>query len=259
MKNNRIVIVVVLMICISTICCLYIYYNLPINENIKGISWYNYNIKEGIYNELKIDNDSITFYYINSNQNCTKYNYNTKLKNIVLDCGITIHIKEVKDNYIVLVINNEENVFFKSPEETLNYEFEKFYEESIIEYTNSKKQVEEILKISVNKLKDIINQKDTSILVFKGNGCNNIDCTLLLGVLEKWNVDSQNVYYIDSSYFNEDTYNYLKSLNNKFDNYNSYYNSNYPFIIKLSNNVIVEGKEFTCNGFDCTFWKNYSN
>ncbi len=253
MKNRNVVIILTIMIFTIVLCGIKIFYSAPISENIKNKSWYNYDIKTGAYSIIKIENDKFTYMSDSINlNNCLSYKYNKKAKTINLDCGVKISINNYDKDYINLKINENSITFFDTFEGTQNYEFEKYYEKSIIEYTNEKKEVQEILKVNINKIREL--GSDSSIIIFKGNNCNNLDCTLLLGILEKWNVDSSNVYYIDSSNINV---NELINIDNDFSNYRLVYNSNYPLIIKYENGKIKDASLFKCNGFDCRMWKDY--
>ena len=256
MKDRNIIVGIVVMICVTVLCALYVFYNTPMDDNIKNINWYRYDIKTGVYNKLLIEDNELT--YLNNNhkfEECSKYSYNTRFKTITLDCDKKIVIKDVKEYYIVLNIDDGEEVFFKSTEESLNYEFENYYEQSIIEYEDSKSEVKEILKVNLNKINEIINSREKNILIFEGDLCNNIDCILLLGVLEKWNVDSKNVYYIYSNNINN---NYINGINQMFSEFSDLYNSNYPLIITIEDSKITNSELFKCKGLNCTAWKNYA-
>src|SRR5574344_1082796 len=131
MEDKNIVIVVIGMICIMVLSLLYLFYNKPLNDNIKNIVWYGYNIKSGSYDQLEITDEQVIYKYKEDSSDdfkgCSKYRYNSKRKTIVLDCGEKIYLKSVTDNYLVININGEERKFFQDLEETLNHEFVSFY------------------------------------------------------------------------------------------------------------------------------------
>ncbi len=258
MKNNKIIVVVTVMICVSILCGIYIFYNNPLDENIKNKDWYSYNIKTGTYDIFKIGDSSFTLLSTNNDyDNCTVYKYNTKKKLFTLNCGKNIYYKKYENNYLVLKIDNKEKVFFNSTDESLNYEFESYYEKSILEYKEEKSQIKEVIKIDYNKFNELYESNEKSIIAFMGDNCNNIDCVLFLGMLEKWNVDSNNVYYFDSSSLTSSELNNINNIINDEDNVLDFDNSNYAYVLVISNNQIKILK-FKCSGFDCTSWKNFA-
>lgn len=259
MKDKKWAIIIICMICITVFCGLYVFYNYPMNEEIKSVVWYNYNIKTGTYDILKIEESKLTYMYDgNEFDGCSKYYYNSKERKLLLDCGKEIVIKSFEGNSLKLIINKEEKVFFKDTDESLNYEFKKYFEKSISEYKNEKDQAREILKIEFKKLYDLYNSEERNIVVIMGDECNNLDCSLVLGVLEKWSVDNSNVYYIDSNYLTSSNLNSMNSIDSNFSKDIEFYNSNYPLVIVIGRKAMYDSKYFKCNGFDCTMWKDYS-
>ena len=247
------------MICVAFLCGMYLFYNTPMDKDIKNITWFSYNIKTGAYDIIKIEDSKLTYMYEGEDfDGCSSYRYNTKRKILTLDCGKEIYIKDYSDTYMTLKINNETKTFFKTTDESLNYEFKTFYEKTIIEYENDKTQVKEILKIDINKFLELYSAEERNVVVFMGDNCNNIDCTLILGILEKWNVDSTNVYFIDSTFLTQSDTNKLNNRNKIFDMSTDFYNNSYPLVVTMGNSDIYEKKPFKCNGLDCSVWKDYS-
>lgn len=259
MKNKRMITIIICMLFVTLLSGLYVFYNYPMDENIKDVSWFSYNIKTGTYDILKIEESKLTYMYDGNEYNgCSNYNYNSKSKKIILSCGKEIVIKDFKNNYLSLIINGETKTFFKATDDALNYEFQKYYEKSIAEYESEKSQIKEVVKIDFNKLFDLYNSSEKNVVVFMGDECNNLDCILILGVLEKWTVDNSNVYFIDSTNLTQSDSNRLYMLSNSFNKDTSFYNYNYPLILVVGGKEIYSNQYFKCNGLDCTMWKDYS-
>ena len=80
---------------------LYVFKYNSLDENIFNKKWYKYNINTGYYDVINITNDSFS-YLVPTNDNesnsydkCSKYNYNSKKKELVLNCNKKIIIKEI--------------------------------------------------------------------------------------------------------------------------------------------------------------------
>lgn len=252
MKNKSIFILIIMMICVIVLCLIYLLYDNPLDKNIYNTTWYSYDNKTGTFDMFKMTNNSLS--YMTSNKeydDCNKYTYNSKNKVINLNCGKKIFIKEYNNTFIKIEVDDKVSTMFKSIDETLNYEFNTYFNKSILDYTKEKEQIIEILKIKIDTFYNIMNSKDTSVIVFVGDKCSNIECTLLLNVLEKWYVSSKNVYLIDTSNLSNKDINYLSKLNE----YTKDYNSNYPIILTIDSKKQINIKNFKCKGFNCNSWK----
>ena len=115
------------MIILAIICFVLIINSNSLERKIKNIKWYNYNKDTATYNVLQIKSHKLTLLINKENlSNCTKYRYNSTDKKLILNCGKEIILKEYDDNYLLVSMNDKEMKFYKSTDETLNYEFEKF-------------------------------------------------------------------------------------------------------------------------------------
>ena len=250
---------IIIMLCITIISGLSVFYNHPMDKDIKNVTWFNYNIKTGTYDILKIEESKLTYMYDGDEYDgCSYYTYNSKSKKVVLDCGKEIEIKDFENNNLTLRINGEAKTFFKATDDSINYEFQKYYGKSITEYKEDKNQIKDIIKVDYSKILEFYNSNEKNLVVYIGDGCNNIECTIALGVLEKWSVDNSNVYFIDSTNLTQTDINKMYNINIGFSKEVNYYNSNYPLILIVGNKEIYDNKYFKCNGFDCTMWKDYA-
>jgi len=251
MKNKKkyIYIFVLIMIILAIICFVLIINSNSVEKNIKNKKWYNYNKETATYNVLEIKNHKLTLLMDNEDfSKCTRYRYNSTDKSLIMNCEEKIIINEYKENYLVLSINDKEMKFYTTTDETLNYEFEKFYEKSILEFKNERKQILQLLKIDYNN----IPEDENLIIVFNNDMCNNIECVLIMDILEKWHVESNNVYIISLNDINK---NELNEINNKF-NINLKIDNNYPYILTKSNEN-YNFEEFKCNDLYCSNWRNH--
>ena len=232
--NNKIEKIICILIGVSLIIGIYFILNVPMDSKIKNKTWYNYDIKTGNYNKLYI-NKNIELNISNNNSKCNKYHYNSRNKKIILDCGIEINILKYTDNYLNVKIDKKEMDFYTDAQTSLNNEFQKYYELTISEYSEKNKQAKEIIKTDYNKLEEILNDKGhKNIIILMGNECVNIECTLILNVIEKMMTQNENIYYIDVSDENKN-----KQILNKLDNLDSF-NMEYPLLYKVENGNITK-------------------
>lgn len=253
MKNNRIIIYVGLIIVLISISILYVFNNGKISDDILNKTWYKYNYKTGYYDIININSNTFS-YIIPSNNNetnsyykCTKYNYDSKNKKIKLNCNKSIIIKEINDNYIVLNIDNSDNYFYLSNTDSLNHEFNNVFNKSINEYKKSKDSVLGLIKVSTKKINEIYNDNEYSKIIFMGNNCTSVECTLGLDVIERWINFDNNVYYIDSSNFNNNDYKLLSKIGDDF-------NDVYPSVYVIKNKKVIDKYRIKCSGFDCSMY-----
>ena len=253
MKNNKIIIYIGLIIIIVIMSLLYVFKYNSLDENIFNKKWYKYNINTGYYDIINITNDSFS-YIVPTNDNesnnydkCSKYNYNSKKKELVLNCNKKIIIKEINDDYLILNIDKYDNYYYLNTSDSLNHEFNRKFNMSINEYRKSKENVLDLIKVKTNKINEIYNSNEYSKVIFMGDMCTSIECTLSLDIIEKWiNFDS-NIYYIDSTSLTKSDFNNLKMLGNNF-------NDAYPVVYVLKNKKVVDKYKIECNGFNCSMY-----
>lgn len=251
--KNRIIYFLNFFLILVIVCCI-IYLNKlnPFSEEIYNKIWYNYNYKNGFFETFKIEKDLI---YLNtkddSYKDCKKYKYDQNKNTFKLECGKSIEIKGLVSNKLYLKYADQEKVFFNSMEDTINYEFENYFEMSINEYKKEKSQVKDLIKINFESFNSFINEKEQFILIIETNNCINIECILINDIIEKWITKSKNIYYIN---IDDLDLNNNKKIKNLLSKNNIIYNeeSTFPQIIKKDETV-----EFVCDGFDCRKWNNY--
>ena len=258
---NLILVMIIIVILVIINFLRYKYNSLA--DEITNVKWYRYNFNNnGLYDVLEFTNGNINVYLPtdmnveNEFDGCTKYTFDKKDNSIKLDCKKDIKITEHDKNKLVLSIDNKKYVYFRNVDDSLNYEFELYFEKSMIDYKKEKEQVTEIIQINEEKLYEIIQSDEYSKVVFIGDKCTSVDCVLALDVVEKWISLSSNVYYYDVNELNNGIINYINKINNSSYN-KDYYNNIYPRIIIFKNNKIVDQYEIKCNGFNCSkYYKN---
>ncbi len=263
MKNKKIVyfVIVSLIIIALTVVSIFKYVSLSINT-LSNTKWYRYNYTNGIYESLEFKDGIINYFKptqtnnVNSLDNCTSYSYNKKNKSLKLNCDKEIKIVNYDNNSLSLEFDGKSEKFFSSIEDSLNYEFETYFEKSLVEYKNQRIQVTDFSKINKNKLIEVIRSDNYSKIVFIGDKCTSVDCTLILDIMEKWISTNENIYFFDVSDLDSYLINYFNNISiNKFD-YN-YFNDIYPKVIVTKNNNIVDRYAVNCTGFNCTkYYKN---
>lgn len=262
MNNKNYIYIIGVLIIGIILSILYIFRYDKIDELMLNKKWYKYNYINGYYDFFNLSEDKM-FYYRPSNDNsfnsydaCSKYRYNKKSRSIILDCKKNIFIKYVSTNKIVLLIDGEENVFFTSIDDSLNYEFNKFFDKSMSEYKNSEKQVLDLIKISSTDLINYAKEKNYSKFIFIGNKCTSVDCIVTYDVIEKWLSTSTSTYYINSDEINDKIINLLNKLDKTFSKDEKYYNDIYPRVIITYAGKIIDSYSIKCQGFDCSSYYN---
>lgn len=258
MKNRNIIFTIGAMLIVIVMALLYMFKHDSIDESILNKNWYKYNYYTGYYEVLNISEKNITYTfpestkYKNEFDGCSTYNYNKKNKTLVLDCSKNIKILEFNDESISLIVDGENEVFFKDINASLNYEFERVFNMSISQYNEEKSQVTEFIKISPNKISEIYNESNESLIVFMGDNCSNIECTIFKSTLEQWISVKEEVYFIDSNSITDLIAKKLNKINTDFSSNKDDYNDSYPTIYKVGNKKIYETYKIKCTGFNCT-------
>ena len=247
-----------IMVLIIVIMYFFRYCFISIPEEIMNNDWYHYNISNGYYEKININDNNVKYYRpsnikdLNDYDICSKYNYDKKNNSINMDCNKSIKIIDYSNDSLSLKIDKKEEMFFKNVESSLNHEFKTYYGKSLVEYKKEKEQAKDLIKINEVKLFEVIKQDEYSKIVFLGDKCTSIDCVLSLDVMEKWITKTENVYFFDSNNMNNNTILKLNKTNNILENNINFYNGIYPRVIITKNNKIVDQYEIKCKGFNCS-------
>lgn len=262
MKNKGMLIVIVSGIVIVLVSIIYIFSLRNFDKKILNNKWYHYDSSNGYSDVLffrgndlyiyKASNDSKTDEYTY----CKNYTYNKSSKTIKLDCNNNIVIKSLKDNKIIVTINGKEYYYFSTLSESRKYEFKEYFGKTINEYKNSKKATLDVIKVNKSELKNLVNGKEYSKIIFTGDNCSAIECALLNDVVEKWISYSKNVYYINSNELDEIDLNNMNKLNKDFKDDISEYNDIYPSVYVVSNGKIIDKYKVICTGLNCSTYYN---
>ena len=264
MKNRRIYYIFIVMIFIIVIMIINVlkYNYLSIDKSIQGITWYRYNYVNGLYETLYFKDGIIKYFKptslnnTNSLDTCTRYSYNKKTNTLKLNCNKDIRIVSYDKDSLSLDFDRKNEKFFSNIDDSLNYEFEVYNQKSITDYKKEKSQVTEISKINEKKLFEVLKDNDFSKIIFIGNRCTAIECTLILDIMEKWISTNENIYYFDINKLNNNIINYINRNNNTNYTYN-YFDGSYPRVIVSKSNKIIDQYEVKCTGFNCTkYYKN---
>ena len=262
MKNKGMLVIIISTIIFVIVSIFYVLSLKNFDKNLLNHKWYHYNKKNG-YTEILYINDEEIIYYKPNNDNqtndysfCSDYKYNKATRTILFDCGKKIVIDNVGSYKLDVEIDNEEITFFKNAKYSREYEFNKYFNMTIDEYKNKRKQTLDIIKIDNDKLIEVINDSEYSKIIFLGENCKNIECALIYDIIEKWISYSKNVYYVDSSTLNTETLSELNSINNEFSLDNKIYDDIYPSVYVVSNNKIIDNYKISCEGFSCSQYYN---
>lgn len=261
--NNRNIICIIGVFAIGIILTLlYIFKYDKISNDILDKNWYRYNYINGYYDVFNINEYKMSYYrpssenFTNIYDKCSSYRYNKKNKTIILDCNKEIIIKNNDKDKLILLIDGEENVFFNNIDDSLNYEFSKFYGKSMSEYKKSESQVIDSIKLPVNSLINVIKEKEDAKIIFMGNKCSSVDCLTSYDVIEKWLSVSTNTYYINSDELNNNITNTLYKINKDFSKDLDFYNDAYPKVIITNGGKIIDTYLIKCHGFNCSAFYN---
>ena len=194
--------------------------------------------------------------YTNQYDKCGNYRYNKKKKTIILDCNKEIVIKSSDKDKLTLLIDGEKNVFYTNIDDSLNYEFNKFYGKSMSEYKKSESQVVDLIKLPINSLINTIREKEDAKIIFMGSKCSSVDCLASYDAIEKWLTVSTNTYYINSDELNINITTMLNKINNAFSKEVDFYNEAYPRVIITNGGKIIDSYLIKCHGFNCSAFYN---
>ncbi len=255
-KNVLIILIIILMSLLISIFNFNRYSSKTLDKRIFNRDWYYYDYSTGYYDKLYLTENKVTFTIPNEKVNtqyskCKNYSFDKRTNTIKLDCNLNLQIKEVTESYITLNMNNKIVKYFSNPDDALNYRFELYYGQNIVSYKKEKSQALNYININQNKLKELYNDNEFSKVVFLGNKCTSIDCTLFLDVLEHWLTKDNNIYYIDSDQLTTTTIKELNKLNSKFSDDLLSYNDVYPKIMIIGNKQVVDEYSVKCTGFNC--------
>ena len=265
MKNRDIINIIGFMIILLVIVVMYFfrYKSNTIDEDIMNKTWYRYDYTTGYYEKIVFNSNNIVYYKpVKGNETteydgCLKYNYNKKNNEFTLDCGLKIKYLSSTNEKLSLKVNNNDRIFYLNVDDSLNHEFESYYGKSIYNYKKEKMQAKEFIKVNEDKLFEIIKNDEYSKIVFIGNKCSSIDCTLILDIMEKWISATENVYYFDINNMNDKTIKKLNDIDNTLGLAFDYYDDIYPKVLLSKNNKIIDKYSIKCDGFNCK--KYYGN
>ena len=259
MKDKITIIIFIVILFIIVLFNFKSYTNVKLDETIIDKNWYKYNILTGYYDILNISENNIKFIKpddtndLNKYDNCDSYSYDKKNKTLNLNCKSKIKINNITNNSLDINFDNVNQKFFTNMQDSLNYEFEKYYKKSLSEYKKEKFQVSEVIKINDNKLLELVKEDKYSKIIFYGDKCSSIECTLVLNIMEKLYVaDSSSIFYYNANEINNNLLKKLNKIDKKFENDVNFYNNVYPRIIIVKNNKIVDTYEIKCSGLNCT-------
>lgn len=262
MNNKNIIYIIGVFIIGIILTLLYIFKYDKISDNILDKNWYRYNYINGYYDVFNINEYKMSYYrpssenFTNQYDRCSNYRYNKKNKTIILDCNKEIVIKSSDNNKLTLLIDNEENVFFNNIDDSLNYEFNKFYGKSMSEYKKSESQVVDSIKLPISSLMNIIKEKEDAKIIFMGNKCSSVDCLTSYDVIEKWLSVSTNTYFINSDELSNNVTLLLNKINKNFSKDLDFYNDAYPRVMITNGGNIIDSYLIKCHGFNCSSFYN---
>ena len=181
-KKSLSIIFLMIVIILITLFVLNKYNKKSIENNILDNKWYSYDNTTGFYDIISFEDGKFLYNKSSSSSkdgvfdSCTKYYYNKFNRSISLDCGIVFEVENFGSSKMSLWVNDRKKTFFLEPNDSLNYEFENYYNYSISEYKKDKKQNTELIKIDTNRLIEVkwnmdVNNSyltDLSIKVLKG-------------------------------------------------------------------------------------------
>lgn len=262
MNNRNIICIIGIFIIGIILTLLYIFKYDKISSDILDKNWYRYNYINGYYDVFNINEYKMSYYrpssenYTNQYDKCGNYRYNKKKKTIILDCNKEIVIKSSDKDKLTLLIDGEKNVFYANIDDSLNYEFNKFYGKSMSEYKKSESQVVDLIKLPINSLINTIREKEDAKIIFMGSKCSSVDCLASYDVIEKWLTVSTNTYYINSDELNINITTMLNKINNAFSKEVDFYNEAYPRVIITNGGKIIDSYLIKCYGFNCSAFYN---
>ena len=265
MKNKNIANISLIMIIIIILVIInFLRYNSVIfNESILKKNWYRYDYNNGLYEKIYLENNKVS-YYKPSKMNeenifdyCKEYVYDKQTKLFNLDCKRSIKITSKSKNSILVDVDDKNYIFFDNIDDSLNYEFEKYFEKSMVDYKKEKAQVTEFSNINEDKLLEVLKEDEYSKIVFIGKKCTSVDCVLALDIMEKWISMSENIYYYDVDSLSDKVISYINKMDKTINNSKEYYDNIYPIVLITKNDKIVDKYEIKCDGFNCSkYYKN---
>lgn len=257
MKNRVMIYIFGSIILVIIVCffCFYKYKNISLDANLLNKKWYQYDNSTGYYNTFYMNASSLSYVLpgkVNSDfLNCKKYTFNKASNQLNLDCDKKIQINEISDEHIVLTIDSKKVKFFDNVDDSLNYEFESYYKQSISEYKNDMKRVSDLIKVNSKGFFEIIESGEKSKFIFYSNSCTTVDCALVLDLIEKL-VNIENIHYVNINEFSDAEFNKLISLSSDLSSDREYYDDIYPKVVVFENKELLENYELKCTGFSCT-------
>ncbi len=243
---------------IVTIFVLSKYSSTSMDESLYNTIWYDYDIKTGYYNKFIIREKELDFYKSDNTHiqtlydTCTRYSFDKRKGVYILDCNEKIRIDDIKEDSINIEINGKNYRYYSNPYDSLNYEFEKYYNQSISEYKIQRMQGIDFIKINYDRMMELLDINENQTFLIYGDNCSSVECALLLDVVEKWISTNENIYYVNISEFDNKQMIKLTKKNDKFLLDSSYYNDVYPRIVVTKKNKILDDYLFKCKGFNCS-------
>lgn len=151
-------------------------------------------------------------------KDCDMYHYNSNTNVVKLSCNIDnnkLYIATYDDDKLVLTINGSEKNYFSTPELATVDNFKTSNKLSEAEYANLMNiKFDEKLYTTVSKIKDYINSKNNSYLVFIDSSINTNNAFSYAKLKERIDSSKKSYHLIELSSLDEDE---LKNLNKKIN------------------------------------------
>lgn len=230
--------------------------DLPSTE-ILNTKYYMFNGLTGEYEELELTENEINYKgsVLGLDNTCKNYEYNKQTKIIKLDCRKAFKIS-LQNEVLIININDINYNFYTDKERSYKGEFEKKFNSPISTYKLEGEHKLKEKEISIDNIKNIINQNNISFIYLKGSLCKDA-CTIFNK--EFLNLKNKNIYYLDVAKLTDDDINTLAKTYETLPNNLSDYNKAYPQVLIVGNKEIRENKEVILKGFDLTETIEYLN
>lgn len=214
---------------------------------------YYFNSDTGEYETIKITSNNIEYKgnLMNFN-NCSKYTYNSSTGIIKMDCNLAFRYISVIGNAFVFKINDKNIFFYQTKEESYNGEFQRTFNTTYDNYVQEGKNLINNIKLDYNSLINILNNEKIYIYI-KSSNCNKV-CDIYNNIYVNNNT-LNNRYYLDLETLTNENITQLSTYNKPLSDLLSS-NYEYPLIVELQNNNLINNIEVIVKGFN---FENYIN
>lgn len=226
-------------------------------DEILGVTYYKYNPVTNDYDEFMINKDEISYTGSDFNlEGCKSYTYNKDTSIIKLDCNKAFRIGGETKNGLIIDMEEKRSFFYSKKESSYNYEFQRVFGTTENMYKSAGENSLRDIEINVEELIELASSKTPSFIYIKNKSCET-SCTIFNQSFKNFSKE-KNIYYLNLDNLTQENINKLHEEIDTFPSTLKELTKNYPQVLVIKDNELLETIKIDLNGFDASNYENYA-